>query len=250
MAVRVNRLNWVVIGGVSICIGLVAHAALMTEGSMPKAPVYRPPEARGLRRRVDGHVRGIDDAILTLTVLAPEDVGWTTKAQPSLYWFQSKSVSNEFELTITQKGVVKPLMEAKLVGVTEGIQRLRLSDYDITLTEGVEYRWSVAMVVDDQHRSSDVVASGAIMRVKPSSALLARLKGAPASELPTIYAQEGIWYDSMEALSQLVATRPQDVKLRELRAIYLNQVGLYDAAMHEMLLANPSGISNAPAAQP
>jgi hypothetical protein len=182
-------------------------------------------------------VRGTDDAILTLTVLAPEDIGRTTKAQPALYWFQSKSVSNQFELTITQKGVVQPLLEAKFDGMTEGIQRLRLSDYQITLAEDVEYRWSVAMVVDTKNRSSDVVASGAIMRTKPAEKLLARLKNAPASELPYIYADEGIWYDSLEALSQLVATRPQDVKLHQIRAVYFMQVGLHDAALHEMRFA-------------
>jgi hypothetical protein len=248
MAVRMQRLYWMVIG--CVCIGLAAHAALVTEEPIPKTPVYVPPEPHGLRRRVDGHVRGTDDAILTLTVLAPEDVGRTTQAQPSLYWFQSKSVSNEFEFTISQKGVIRPLVEAKFDGMTEGIQRLRLSDYQITLVEGVEYRWSVAMVVDAKSRSSDVVASGAIMRVKPLPKLQARLKGAPATELPVVYAQEGFWYDSMEALSQLVATRPQDVKLHEIRAVYLMQVGLYDAATYEMLFANPSRTRNRPAAQP
>jgi hypothetical protein len=237
MAVRIKRLNLAVIAGLSICIGLAVQAALVTDESMPKAPIYRPLEPNGLKKRIDGHVRGTDDAILTLTVLAPEDIGRTTKAQPCLYWFQSKSVRNQCELTITQKGVVQPLLDAKFEGMADGIQRLRLSDYQITLVEGVEYRWSVAMVVDAENRSSDVVASGAIMRVKPTEKLLARLKDAPASELPYIYADEGIWYDSLETLSQLVATRPQDVKLHQIRAVYFMQVGLHDAALHEMRFA-------------
>jgi len=179
MTTMVKRRGWVIILYVCTSIALVARAVPLTEEPMPKAPTYRPPIPATLKTRVDGHVRGTDDAVLTLTVLAPEHVGLTTKEQPSLYWFQSKAVSTRFELTITEKKAVKPLLEARLEVSNGGIQRLRLSDYKVSLAEDVEYRWSVAMVVDPENRSSDVVASGVIKRVKPTELLLLRLKGAP-----------------------------------------------------------------------
>lgn len=237
MKTRSKRLGWVIIAAVCACIAIAVRSASSMEDLMPKVPVYRPPVADAPKRRVDGHVRGLDDAVLTLTVLTPDHVGQTTKEQPSLYWYQSKAVNSRFELTITDRYAVKPVLEARFAGMSEGIKRLRLSDYKVSLLEGVEYRWSVAVVLDPENRSSDLVASGAIKRVKPTEKLLARLKGAPKSELPSIYAEEGMWYDSMEALSELVAARPQDAKLHEIRAIYFMQVGLQDAAMHDRLLA-------------
>ncbi len=234
MTATMKQLPWVTIVGLCTCLTVVASAAPLTPEPMPKAPIYRPPLGDAPKTRVDGHVRGTDDAALTLTVLSPEHVGLTTREQPSLYWFQSKAVNTRFELTIVEKNATKPVLEAKFDGGGGGIQRVRLSDYHISLTEGVEYRWSVAIVVDPENRSSDIVASGTIKRVKPGEKLLRRLKGAPAAELPYIYADEGVWYDSLEALSELVDAKPRDAKLHEIRAVYFMQVGLHDAAMHEM----------------
>ena len=202
-----------------------------------KAPVYKRPFPDALKVRVDGHFRGTDDAALTLTVLAPERVGLTTKERPSLYWFQSQPVSNCFEVTITERKAIKPLLEAKFEGTGSGIQRLRLSDYNVSLAVNVEYRWSVAIVLDAENRSKDVVASGMIERVKPTEKLLRRLQGAPVADLPYIYADEGIWYDSLETLSELVDAKPRDAKLHEIRAVYFMQVGLHDAAMNEIRLS-------------
>jgi len=217
-------------------VGATEFVPLAQDGGR-KAPVYRLPFPDAPKVRVDGHVRGTEDAALTLTVLAPERTGLTTKKRPSLYWFQSEPVTNRFEVTITERKAVKPLLEARFEASGSGIQRLRLSDYNIRLAENVEYRWSVAIVPDPENRSKDVVASGIIERVKPTEKLLQRLRGAPPSELPYIYADEGIWYDSLEALSDLVDAKPRDAKLHEIRAVYFMQVGLHDAAMHEIQLS-------------
>ena len=239
----IRRLGWAMIVSLWMCSAAVVQSVPLTEEGAPRAPVYRFPMPDGPKLRVDGHVRGTDDAAFTLTVLTPERAGLTTKDQPSLYWFQSKPIGNRFELAVTEKNAVKPLLAVRFDGASSGIQRVRLSDYKISLSEGVEYRWSVSIVQDPDDRSKDIVASGVIKRVKPTKKLLQRLQKAPASELPYIYADEGVWYDSLDALSQLVDAKPQDAKLHEIRAIYFMQVGLHDAAMHEMLSAGTTAKS-------
>jgi hypothetical protein len=186
---------------------------------------------------VDGHVRATEDAVLTLTVLAPERVGLTTKEQPVLHWFQSKPTTNRCELVITEKKAEKPLIEARFEAANGGVQRVRLADFGIRLEESVEYRWSVAIVMDPDNRARDVVASGAIKRIATPEKLRQRLQGAPTSELPYIYADEGVWYDSLESLCALVDARPKDAKLYEIRAVYFMQVGLHDAALQDMQAA-------------
>lgn len=230
----IKRLAWTLIVGLLSVGVLVMESVALTDATPPRSVIYRLPLPDSPKVRVDGHVRGTDDAALTLTVLAPERVGLTTKEQPSLYWFQSKPVNNHFELTITEKDAIKPLLKAQFDASSSGVQRLRLSDHKIYLVEGVEYRWSVAIVLSPQDRSKDIVASGVIKRVPPAEKLQKRLRGAPASELPYIYADEGVWYDSLESLSELVDAKPQDAKLREIRAVYFMQVGLQDAAMDDM----------------
>jgi hypothetical protein len=215
---------------VSLILGTTTVFAQMTKG-----PVYKVPFPDAPKVRVDGRVRGTDDALLTLTVLAPEQVGLTTKAQPSLFWFQSKGNPTRFELTITEGAKPQPLLELQFNRIpADGIQRLRLTDHNLTLTPGVEYRWSVAMIVDAENRSKDVVASGGIKRVEPPDSLKKRLNGAKADDLPFIYADEGMWYDSLEALSDLIEKLPATKILHEHRAVYFMQAGLAEAARHEL----------------
>jgi hypothetical protein len=205
------------------------------------APIYKPPVPNAPKVRVDGRVRGGGDALLTLTVLAPEHVGLTTKAQPSLFWYQSKAAKAKFELSISEAKSVVPLLEVTFDRLPlDGIQRVRLADHNVLLKPGVEYRWSVAMVVDEENRSKDLVASGVIKRVDPAPSLQKRLTGAPDMELPFIYADEGVWYDSLEALSDLIDRRPSEKSLREERAVYFMQVGLNEAALFEMRMAGKS----------
>jgi hypothetical protein len=217
-----------------------AHSA---SAQMAKAPHYRPPMPDAPVVRVDGHSRGPDDVILTLTVLAPEHVGLTTKEQPSLFWYQSKAAKTRFELTIMEAKGVEPILEVKLHNPSiDGIQRLRLSDYSARLKPAVEYRWTVAMIVDPDNRSRDVVASGVIRRVEPPTNLKNRLAKSSPAEVAFVYADEGIWYDSLEALSDEIENQPQNKGLHEQRAVFFLQVGLKEAALHEMKLASASPV--------
>jgi hypothetical protein len=86
----------------------------------------------------------------------------------------------------------------------------------------------VAVVVDPAQRSRDIVAGGDIKRVDaPVSAA-----GGPL-DLARTYAEAGLWYDLIDALSAGIAASPGDAGLREQRAALLEQVGLTEAAAHE-----------------
>jgi hypothetical protein len=62
----------------------------------------------------------------------------------------------------------------------------------------------VALVPDEQTRSSDVIASGMIERIAMPEGLAERLVGAGRREQVNLYAQAGIWYDALAVLSELL----------------------------------------------
>jgi hypothetical protein len=101
-----------------------------------------------------------------------------------------------------------------------------LSDHDVKLVPGVEYQWVVALITDPDNRSSDLVASGVIKRVESSSELRQKLAQATPTSLPSVYAEEGIWYDALSALSDQIDAHPEDAALGATRADLLRQVGL------------------------
>jgi hypothetical protein len=225
------------IAGAMLAMSSSAFAVDETSG-MAKAPHYRPLVPDAPKVRVGGRVRGTDDALLTLTVLAPEHVGLTTQAQPCLYWYQSKATKARFELTILERKSVNPLLEVGFQNAPENaIQSVCLAKYNIELKTGVEYRWTVSMVVDPENRSKDIIASGMIKRVEPPATLKNRLAVAGADDKPYVFADEGIWYDSLDALSKLIDGKPSDKKLHEARAVYFMQAGLPEAARHELTMA-------------
>ena len=105
-----------------------------------------------------------------------------------------------------------------------GIHRIRLSDFGVTLSPGAEYEWSVALILDAKERSKDIVATSWIDRVEPSAQLSKRLESDGATA--AVYAEEGMWYDAIGALSDQIDGDPTNVQLAEQRADLLRQVGL------------------------
>jgi hypothetical protein len=192
---------------------------------------FRPPSTGAPSVRLTGGSRGNGDAAVTLDVLAPDDIGVTTQEQPSLFWYQSKPADARFELTLLQENKVKPLVQVMIErSAKAGIQRLKLSEHGAKLVPGVEYQWVVALITDPENRSTDLVASGVIQRVEPSDELKERVRQAAPSSLPGVYAEAGVWYDALAALSDQIESHPDDAGLKAARADLLEQVGLKPAS--------------------
>jgi len=122
---------------------------------------------------------------------------------------------------------IQPILETRIPApVQAGVHRIRLSDYNVRLSPGAAYRWFVTVVPDADRRSKDILAGGAVERVEISGELKAKLVRAAKTELPAIYGEAGLWYDTVAAMSDLIEAAPQDQALRKQRAALLSQVGL------------------------
>ena len=197
---------------------------------------YQPPmRGSASSGRIGGGTRGAADGpSVTLEVLAPDHAGFTVSAQPTLYWFVSKRIDSDAELTIVDDTSVDPLLELKLKPPIEpGIHALSLAEHNVQLKPDVAYQWFVAVVVDPSQRSYDVVAGGEIKRVAQPSELAKQIQSVGAQGAPRAYAEAGIWYDALDGLSAQISQRPDDASLRQQRAALLDQVGLAEAAKYD-----------------
>jgi uncharacterized protein DUF928 len=198
----------------------------------PPMPVYTPPKRGAPGGRIGGGSRGTQRDGFSLSVLAPDHTGLTTDPQPTLYWFISSDLAaTSVELTLMDPDGTQPLLENRVSPpVKTGLHSIRLSEYGVRLKPGVPYRWFVALVVDPDRRSKDILAGGFVELVEPPAGLPAQVAKTDKKELPQLYAAAGLWYDAVGSISQLIDAAPNDASLKQQRAALLEQAGLTEVA--------------------
>ena len=79
-------------------------------------PIYQPPKLGKPARTVGGGSRGSKDKVPALFVVAPEHVGQTASAKPSLFYFIDRvpDPSIRVEFTLLDEESVEPLVETVL----------------------------------------------------------------------------------------------------------------------------------------
>lgn len=207
---------------------------LSSNGRKPQMPVYVPPRRGAPLARVGGGTRGISDELPFVSVITPEDTGYTSTPQPVLYWYISESMQTHFEFALINEDEIDPIVEVTTdENLKAGLNSLALADVNVSLKPGVAYQWSVAVVTDADKRSSDVVSSGTIEMLELTDALQARLAAASPQDAVMIYAGEGYWYDTFATLSEMISQDPGNATLLEQRESLLRQIGLEEAARGE-----------------
>jgi len=200
----------------------------------PGTPVYKPPVRGAPGGRIGAGTRGLQRSLLGLAVLAPDHTGLTTQEQPDLYWYLPELPDFPIEFTLIEEDAILPVLETRISAPSSpGIQRFRMSAYNARLKLGTEYRWFVAIVVDPNSRSKDILAGGFIKRIEPTESLRTMLAGEAPERAPSIYAEEGIWYDALAALGAEIDVAPRKTALHVQRAGLLDQVGLQEIAAYE-----------------
>lgn len=201
--------------------------------STAKPILYVPPRkgapAPGLRR--GGGTRGTNKSLPMISLLAPDHVGLTLQEQPVLFWFTPTNHNLSYEFTLIADGAEAPIIETKLPSPARaGVQQIRLADYKAKLLSGERYQWSVALVMDPDEPSANVVAKGVIERVNRDKLEQPLSSDVAKADAPRRYAEAGVWYDALMAISDLMQSNPADPALRQQRASLLEQGGLGEVA--------------------
>lgn len=174
----------------------------------PAAPVVRSTSRSGTPGRA------------VMQVLAPERAGWTTKAQPTLYWLASENIQSPGEFTLTREGEDEPLVRGRLSAPDgAGIQRIELSQTDTSLEEGASYRWTISF-------GDEALATGGIRRVSPPEMLHATAGATPVVERLDALERAGLWYDALDLVIRSIEDNSGAKNLVARRRAMLARVGI------------------------
>lgn len=219
----------VVMAGIDPTGAFAADRADATVKKKPATIAYQPPMRGAPLSRVGGGTRSIQAADLQVEVLAPEHTGLTLQAQPVFYWYCSRAITTPVEFAIVKPNVPEPVLEVILKGpFAPGIHAVDLREYGTVLQAETDYEWFISVIFDPAQRSNDVTAGAAIRQVGAKDGIRTSLGTGQTQGAD--YAQAGLWYDAISALSASIADQPTDPAPREQRAELLQQVGLMEAA--------------------
>ena len=201
----------------------------------PSLPVYKPRGGKTPRARVGGVARGSGGKDPVVVALVPDHVGLTNRREPCLYWYLSQVTTLPVIFTLREDEAVRPILEVPVKPPQHpGIQVIRLKDFGIELKEEVAYRWFISLQRDPDSPSQDIVTGGMIERVPFVEALAINLAYTGPSDNVRLYADAGLWYDALTAISDQIDASPDDPIFRRQRAALLKQVGLSEIAEAEL----------------
>ncbi len=215
-----------------------------------EATEYQPPSGIGKPRRITGAGTRSSGCRFTakppLTALVPSNgLGVTVAAQPTFYVYvparspQSSPLRVEFHLkdkndidiyqTIFQT-IGKPGIVAITLPTQVGLPPLEI---------GQDYNWTFTVGCQETDRSNDIIVGGWVRRVELNATLNNQLKQASPQKQVELYAEAGIWQESLTTLMQLKRDNPSDKEVVSAWAKLLSAVGLEDITP-ELLVQMPT----------
>lgn len=210
---------------------------------------YTPPNRGAPEITASGGTRLLDIPLLRTDKLPPScseslavplvpqnHVGQTISGRPTFFWYLSDKVlpTNssqipKIEFALKQKGKDESLFTKEIAIDKTGIIQFVLPNNQPELKAGQDYLWSVSVVCYDSQNEQfkKKVVEASIRRVAPLTQLTAQLSSVTSQrQRARIYAQNGFWYDGIEALSRASTSEPNQQSIYEEFFSLLNQVGL------------------------
>lgn len=201
---------------------------------------FLPPNWGAPGQRQGGATRGPEACTSgnkSLTALVPTtNVGTTTAEYPVLFFYVPQT-SAKVEFALLDENDNSIYQKEIAPGRKPGVMSLNLSDSRglPALDNGKKYHWYLSLVCNPENRSADIFVNGWVQRIQPEPMLASELNRATAKESVSLYAVNGIWYDTVTALARSRQSSPNDRALKQEWVELLKSVGLEEVAKEPLV---------------
>lgn len=155
--------------------------------------------------------------------------GLTVAATPMFFFYVPELPATEAAFSLKDENNNDIYQTNLSLPQQSGIVAVKLPENTPALEVGKTYRWSFGVMCQTetaQAQSSVVFISGEIRRIEPDAALKNQLQTATPLEQAEIYAENGIWFETLTTLAQLRQNKPDDQQLKTQWTELLQSVGL------------------------
>lgn len=175
----------------------------------------------------------------TLTALIPvtdKNLELTVAAEPTLFFYIPLTgfAVDTLEFTLQDKNENTHYKTTLTVPENPGIISLKIPP-SAQLQVGNSYHWTFSLICQTRRSNERIDVNGAIQRVRLTPELNANLAAAEPREIPTIYANAGIWHETLSSLAKLLQNYPQDKTLADRWVRMLESAGLGNIAEEELI---------------
>ncbi len=173
-----------------------------------------------------------------LTPLVPKDqVGLTFSARPSFFLFVPSGGPKTIDfLLLNDDGSEIIYQNVITLTSSPGVVRFDLPTDAPALKSGKQYYWYFTLNCDPaKGPSGNPSVEGWIERVAPDATIAKQLAQAKPGDRPAIYAESGIWFETLTSLADLRQKTPGDGKLVEDWQTLLKSVGLEAVATEPLV---------------
>jgi hypothetical protein len=216
---------------VALSIALLTALLTLTVDSAVAQSVlrFRPPSRGTPSITRGGASRGDIAASQQLQVLAPANhPGFTTAERPTLLVYVPQTTAKLIKVSLRSPDGKRTLFRREIaVPTTPGVMQIELGDASVApLASNQAYRWYVSLVGNTLDRSTSTIIEGRIERVQPDKTLSERLATAEPNRRPFVYAEAGIWWDTVLTLNTLRQQQPNNSSLNAHWKSLLDSIGL------------------------
>ncbi len=166
-----------------------------------------------------------------LIVLSPQsNVATTVSDQPTLFWYVPKTQAKSAEFLLSDNGGQIVYQTTLALKGIPGVVKLSLPK-TVALKTGEKYAWTFGLKCNSDNEAPQVWVGGDIERTVLNSAQKAQLAAAKEPlKQAEVYAQAGIWQETISILAQLRHDRPGDRDVNRAWKELLESVDLKDIA--------------------
>ena len=212
--------------------GLRGASYARTAFSSPGAKVnFSPPNQDAPGSTVGGASRGWGICITEpndnfIALMPPSNLGLTLNTHPTIWLYVPATSANAVELVFSHEDGTEILRKTVAMPEQPGIVSYTLDESDLpALQVGKDYHWYASILCSDTDRSGNAIVDGWVKRIDDST-LGQKLARAAEETHPALYAEAGIWYETLQTLAHLRRTQPNNSEVTSSWQDLLQSVGL------------------------
>lgn len=163
-----------------------------------------------------------------VVALIPEnEFALTATERPSILFYLPPTSAPNIQITL-EDGVSKLYTRTVKTPAKKGFVQFKFSDFTDSpaLIPEKTYQWTFTLICDPQDPSANVTVSGSIQRIELDPILINELRTAKPSDRVALYANNGLWYDTIATLVEALQSNPNDPQLAKSWRELLKSVGL------------------------